>query len=276
MFLRWLIGKDPMSQPSVCVVVSYWVGHPRQPLYRLLRQMQRMNAGIAFDLVIVCNGGDRQPLQLPNRLQSLRPTVLNRVNQGYNLGAWNYGWQAAPGYDYYLFLQDECFIKRPGWVSEFVFRMQNDAGMGLLGETIMWDNMTWEYVRIATDRDLGIDWFPGEAMHPLDFYQHYLRQRGIPLGEIATHVQTLICFSSGAVLTQLGGLLVGTTYREAVACEIGLSALVRAKGYRISKVKDAPYTLLGHLQWTWGDHLKRQLRHSAATLVKQILGRAKG
>ncbi len=36
-----------------------------------------------------------------------------RENTGFNIGAWDYGWRHLPPYDYYLFLQDDCFIVRP-------------------------------------------------------------------------------------------------------------------------------------------------------------------
>ncbi len=35
-----------------------------------------------------------------------------RENTGFNIGAWDYGWRHLPPYDYYLFLQDDCFIVR--------------------------------------------------------------------------------------------------------------------------------------------------------------------
>ena len=259
-----------MNHPRVCVVVSFWTGHQRKILERLLGQMLKFDAGMPFDLVVVCNGGDRQPLMLSDRFNSLEPKVINRINAGFNQGAWHSGWLASPNYHYYLFLQDECFIKQSGWVSEFVFRMENDLGIGLLGETTMWVNMTWKYIRTATDRDLGLDWFDDEVTHPLDFYQEYLVTRQIPLTEVGEHIQTLIIFSSNQVLTEIGGLPFGTTYREAVACEIGLSTLVRSKGYRISKVKDDKYVLLGHSQWTRFDQIKRGLRSRLANFVKSV------
>jgi hypothetical protein len=39
-----------------------------------------------------------------------------RENTGFNIGAWDYGWRHLPPYDYYLFLQDDCFIVRPLWL----------------------------------------------------------------------------------------------------------------------------------------------------------------
>lgn len=261
------------NNPKVCVIIAYWIGQSTQTVYRLLDQMMRVDAGTSFDVMIVCNGGDQKPFTLPQRFNALKPAVLNRENLGFNIGAWNHGWLSMPSYEYYLFLQAECFLKQPGWVSEFIFRMEHDPGLGLLGEVIMWDKMSWQYIRAATDRDLGLDWFKGEAIHPLDFYQQYLDQAGVPHGEVGAHLQSLILFTSGKVLKEIGGLLVGKTYREAVACEIGISALVQAKGYRISKVKDEPFHLIGHTQWTRLDRIKRTLRSKVVTFIKQLLCR---
>jgi hypothetical protein len=245
---------------KTCVVVSYWVGHTSKPLLSLLTQMRRIDAGTNFDLVIVCNGGNEQPLSLPAQFDSLQPRIFNRENQSYNIGAWEHGWRRAEGYEYYLFLQEECFLKRAGWVSEFEYRISLDGGIGLLGEAIMWDRMSWEYIRAATDRDLGLDWFAGESMHPLDAYQAFLQQRGIPLGEVGSHLQSLILFTSRQILNEIDGFPTGMSYREAVACEIGISRLVEAKGYRISKIKDHPYALIGHRQWTKAYTFKMKVR----------------
>ena len=54
--------------------------------YYLLRQMQKIDAGSPFDLVIVANGGEIVLLVLPPRFDSLRARVLNRENTYYNLG----------------------------------------------------------------------------------------------------------------------------------------------------------------------------------------------
>ncbi len=132
----------------------------------------------------------------------------------------------AGEYDYFLFLQDDCFLKKPNWVLDFEFPAGNDPGIGLLGEAIMWDRMTWAYIRKATDRDLGrLAWPEEKPVHPLDTYQELLKKRGVPPGEVGTHLPSLILFAPRTVLEEVGGFpLIGSTYREAVACEIGIPA----------------------------------------------------
>ncbi|MBV8314866.1 MAG: hypothetical protein JOZ53_08015, partial [Planctomycetaceae bacterium] len=137
--------SDPSGRPKTCVVVSYWTGRSAHNLHRLLTQMRKVDAGSRFDVLVVFNGGLERPLSLPPRFDDLRPRVLNRENHGNNLGAWDYGWRSAEEYEYSLFLQDDCFLKRPGRVGDFEFRMARDAGVGLLGEAVMWDRMTWSF-----------------------------------------------------------------------------------------------------------------------------------
>jgi hypothetical protein len=255
-----------------CVVVSTWTGQPAKRLYKLLDQMTRIDAGSPFDLVVVCNGGDERPLLLPSRFDALRPRVLNRENSGYNLGAWDHGWRNSGGHETYLFLQDECFLKRPGWIREFELRMSGDAGIGLLGEAIMWDEMSWPYIRAATDRDLGRRAWPEvEPDHPLDTYQALLARRGIDKGVVGTHLPSVILFTSRTVLEDVGGFpILGRSYREAVASEIAISRLIASHGYRVAKLKDTSFTLIGHRQWTDAYRRQMQLRARAKDFLAQL------
>ncbi len=84
---------QPEQAASTCVVICYYVGQSTKPLFRLLGQLRKLDAGAPFDLVIVVNGGDRQPFTLPARFASLGARVVNRVNHGYNIEAWDVGWR---------------------------------------------------------------------------------------------------------------------------------------------------------------------------------------
>jgi hypothetical protein len=251
-----------MIKTKTCVIICYWTGRSTQRLHQLLNQMLTIDAGTDFNLAIVCNGGDKNPLTLPKKFDALRPQIFNRENVGLNIMAWDYGWRAVGDYEYYLFLQDECFLKKTGWVSEFEYRMSADQGIGLLGEYIMWPNMTWQFIRQATDRDLGVDWFPGESVHPLDFYQNYMTQQGISTTEIGSHLMCLVIFTKLSILQEINGFLPCKTYREAISSEIALSRLIASKGYRISYVKDERFVMIGHYQWTQQNKMKIQFYDS--------------
>jgi len=233
--------------------------------------MSKIDAGVIFDLVIVCNGGDLNPLSLPDSLKVLSIRVFNRENTGWNLGAWDFGWRAAGPYSYFLFLQDDCYIKSDGWIADFEFRIEHDFGIGLLGEEIMWDEMTWSFIRKATDRDLGpIAWPKNEQMHPIDTYQELLVKRGIPPGDVGTHLPSVILFTSRKILEEVGGFpLIGTSYREAVACEIGISRLIASRGYRITRVKGegSSFRLIGHVEWSNSHRAWLRVRRS----IKKML-----
>jgi hypothetical protein len=262
---------DKGGMSRACVVIGYWAGRPAKNVLRLLAEMDRIDAGCPFSTYVVVNGGDVKPLTLPARFEDVR--VINRENTGYNITAWDVGWRAAAadGFDHFLFLQDECFLKQARWLSEYVFRMSEDAGIGLLGEAIMWDQMSWAYIRTATDRDLGAKaWPKDEAVHPLDFYQSYLDRLGIPRTGVGTHLQSIVLFSSKAVLEEVGGFPHPTTYREAVGCEIGISRLIASRGYRIAKVKDRPFDLIGHHQWTRRAELVKRWRGRASAVLRRI------
>ena len=230
------------EKPRTCVVICYWTGRPTKDLHRLLDQMRRLDAGAPHDLAIVCNGGDERPLTLPRRFDGLRPRIINRENAGYNLGAWECGWRSAADYEYYLFLQDECFLKRRNWVGDFEACMSRDAGIGLLGESSMWDGKTWRQIREDTDRDLGPSaWPAGEPVHPIDASLAFLDRRGIPRGEHGTHLQSLVLFTSRRILEEVDGFpIMGSTYRAAIACEVGISRLIASRGYRIARIGERP------------------------------------
>jgi hypothetical protein len=261
------------EKPRTCVIVSCWIGQTRKYLHRLLAQMQKIDAGAPYDLLVVCNGGLENPLTLPARFDALRPRIINRDNSGYNLGAWECGWRNVDGYEYLLFLQDDCFLKRPNWVADFEFRMSRDAGIGLLGESIAWDRATWSFIREATDRDLGrTAWPEDEPVHPIDAVIALLEERGIPRGETGTHVQSLIYFTSPRVLTEVGGIPnIATGYRGACASEVGFSRLIESRGYRLAKVAECSFVFIGHRQWTnRGNELSVSLRWRASILVRRL------
>ncbi len=260
------------EQPRTCVVICHWVGHKPRRLHQLLDQMGKVDAGAPFDLAIVVNGGDRRPLTLPPRFDPLRPKILNRENHGYNLGAWDHGWRTATDHDYYLFLQDECFLKRPNWIADFEFRMDHDPGVGLLGEFLMWQQQTWDFVRASTDRDLGRSaWPEDEPTHPIDTYKALLRERGLPLTAIGEHLSTIILFTSRKILEEVDGFpILGDSYRQGVAVEIGFSRLLAERGYRLALIRDRPFTVIGHRQWTRAREIEDKWRGRARAILKRI------
>lgn len=261
-------------KPTVCVVICYWIGRSPKPLLRLLAQMQKYPAGETYDVLIVCNGGDEKPLAVPTGFPDLRIEVINRKNEGWNLGAWQAGWKERPDYDYYLFLQAECFIKEQDWLRRYVHRFQTDDGIGLLGEHLMWNAMTWDYVRKCTELDLGAG---SGIANTIDEYRANLLKAGIDPGDSGTHLVSIILFTSRKVLEQVNGFpLMGETYIQAVSCEIGFSKQIQNKGYRVAQLTDTAFWKIGHRQWTRSDRIKVKAINALKSSIRKLLPRRGG
>ena len=259
------------KKPRTCVIIAYWIGEREHELHRLLRETRKVDAGAAFDLRIVCNGGSERPLVLPSEFDRDNIHILNRENVGYNIKAWDEGWKFDACHEFYLFLQTECVIKKPGWVEAFEFRMLNDAGVGLLGERVVWDRLTWAFIRASTDRDLGSTAWPAtEPLHPIDTYKALMTTAGISFGELGTHVPTIIHFASRVVLKEIGGYpFFGPSYREAVGAEVAFSRLIEAQGYRVCQIRDGAFAYIGHKQWAakrWHETLFRNVKKTVKRL----------
>jgi hypothetical protein len=262
-------------KPRTCVIIAYWVGEPQRDLHRLLRQIRTVDAGAPFDLRIVCNGGDAQALVLPSEFDGDNIHILNRENIGYNIKAWDEGWKFDHRHEFYLFLQTECVIKKTGWIEAFEFRMLNDAGVGLLGERTVWDRLSWAFIRASTDRDLGSSAWPAtEPLHPIDTYKALMTKAGIPLGEVGTHVPTIIHFARREILEEIGGYpFFGPSYREAVGAEVAFSRLIEARRYRVCQIRDGAFAYIGHRQWA-AKPWHQKFLHDVKRVIKRARRRA--
>lgn len=250
-------------------MICYWIGRSTKPLLNLLSSMKRHPAGAEFDVLIVCNGGDTKPLSVPEGYPEFNIRVINRENSGWNLGAWDAAWRASPDHEYFLFLQAECFAKSAGWLHRFVHRMEHDSGVGLLGERIMWNEMTWDFVKSNTEIDLGS---APDLLGTIDRYQENLTRAGIDPGICGTHLVSIILFTRRTLLSDVGGFpMMGETYVEAVSCEIGFSKRFLNKGYRISQLSDDAFFKIGHVQFTQWDRYKQQALGFARRQARRII-----
>ncbi|MFO1091068.1 MAG: hypothetical protein U1E46_15955 [Hyphomicrobiales bacterium] len=216
-------------QNPALVVVSHYDAWPTADLERLVSQMSAIDAGMPFDLCIVVNS------EIGKKINSIGGAkVLYRPNTGYNIGAWQYGWEQNPGYEFYLFLQDECVIRKPGWLRAFR-DVANISGVGLVGESIVYHNSWSEYEKYRgfyeTCRDICQD-------------------IGISLGNNPTHLQSLVIGARGDALKAIGGFVLTSGGKiEAIATEVLTSIRARALGYRIAQVSWRPFEYIYHPQW---------------------------
>jgi len=269
--------REAHAAPAVCavertptlVVISHYATRPVEPLVQLLASMNRFPAGAPYAVRVVVNRDGTESIDLPSRHRVVE--VMYRANAGYNIGAWEAGWRAAPAYDGYLFVQDECRAVRADWVGAFV-RAAAESGVGLVGECLSpdWD-APWEVLaerfRGHALREHTIN---GRAAERVDCYLDFFRRNGIPPGRRGDHLQSLVLFATRSVLEQVGGFPEGRAYGEAIASEIGISKKVQAAGLSLVQVGRDAFTHLEHPQWL---HRRTRYRHGEA-LLGQTSGNA--
>lgn len=244
---------------SILVVVSHYNARPAGPLLTLLDSMSHLPAGRPFSIRIVVNQEIRKPLILPDRHRGTE--TLYRENTGYNIGAWEFGWRLSPAHDAYLFLQDECRIVRAGWLEEFARPFEQSESLGLLGESFSpeWDAPWTVLGQVFRSQQMPGHLIDGRPADRVTCYLHHLNAWGIPVGERADHLQSLILFTSRTVLDRIGGFDIGLSYGEAIAAEIAISKKVQALGLRIRQIHATPFYYVEHPQW-----LHRRRNHEEA------------
>jgi hypothetical protein len=214
------------------VVISYYDQRSVETLLALLDQTLSIDAGAAFDLCVVVNSDGVNLAPLPERHKAVQ--VLHRENLGYNVGAWQHGWKTNPSYDFYLFLQDECVIRLPGWLAAIAETARN-RNVGFVGEGVDCYESWGTFKRC---------WPPiAEEIHRM------AAVHGIALGARPDYVQTLIVGARRDVLERTGGFVVGASKTSACAGEILTSVRARALGLRNVQVAWRPFEYIRHPQW---------------------------
>lgn len=250
-------------RPGILVVISCWLDRGIDDLLALAGQLRRSPDAPRYDLLAVVNGDADT---LPAALRDFPGDVLLRPNIGYNLGAWDAGWRARPGYGHYLFLQDECRLLREGWAREWPRRCRGETGV--LGESLSvdWDRPWPELHAIGPPGDKPEHCLDGRPVDRATFYLACLARWGIPAGPTARHLQTLVLFAAAEVLEAVDGFRCGRGYGEAIAAEIGFSRAVEAAGWRIEQAGRRRFEWFEHPQWS---HLRGR---PAAGLPTRPLG----
>ena len=234
--------------PPALVVVSFYDGRPRQELDDLLHDLATIPAGWPFSVLVVVNQERAEPTVVTATLPGLQ--VLHRPNAGYNIGAWDHGFRSARDHDVYLFLQQECRVRRPNWLLPFVQRLQL-PGVGLVGERAnpAWDRPWDELERRFVGHELHGHFIDGKPATRLATYRHFFAQHGIEAGPRGDHLQTLVLAATGATLRRIGGFPVGRDYGESIAAEISVSKRVQALGLTAEQLGPRPFTCFTHPQW---------------------------
>lgn len=266
---------DTQASVPTCVVVCYWTARSKAPLVALLRRLFAVPAGAPFEVLVVCNGGDVAPLRLPADLVARGVAVLQRENRGWNLGAWESGWRARPDCRRFLFLQAECRILARDWLLRYQRRLDGEAGIGLVGEIMMWAGLTWAQAEADTRRDLGDEVVRnGGAESSFERQHRGLLAAGIDPGVVCEHLVCLVLYADRRVLEAAGGFrYFGDTYEEAIRSEIGISRAVASLGLRPVTLGERPFAAIGHPQWTPLGRLQARILRFLYGLKGRLIGR---
>ena len=202
--------------------------------------------------------------------------VVARPNQGFNIGAWEHGWRTAPPHAGYLFVQDECTIRRAPWLQPFVAAVT--GGVGLVGERLnpAW-SLTWEELEARFEgHTLPDHWVDGRPAERMACYRHFFATRGIAIGMRGDHLQTLVLYVPRHVLVAIDGFPIGRDKGEAVAAEIAISKKVEAAGFEVREVGPEPFWHVAHPQWLARveEYRRRQQRVRGSAAARQRPGAA--
>lgn len=250
---------------SSALIISFYDRRPLEPLVSLLDSLDRHAAGSEVRRLLVVNATGAQ--EIPTAVASRVDEVFTRANRGMNIGAWDAGWRHWPGFDNYLFLQDECFAVRDGWM-----RAVEDAlakpGAGLVGESLnpAWDK-DWDALRTTAGTSrLPEHLIDGRAAdNRVDCYLHHMRRYGIEPGSGGRHLRSLVWALSADTLRAIGGFPEGGNYGECIAAEIGVSRAVAALDRRVEQFADAPFHFFRHCEWNQ-DRAGGPFTHKPVTL----------
>jgi hypothetical protein len=253
---------------ATLVVISYYDQRPIAPLKRLLRSLKTYDAGADHQIAVVVNRTRPGVPKLALRNSAIR--VVVRENSGMNIGAWEAGWRAAPGFSDYLFLQDDCCAVRAGWLGAYRARGA-DQSIGLLGESL---NSAWDkdWSTLARERAGEVQsehLLNGAPGGRVAVYLDYMARHGIDPGETGRHLRSLVWYARRDVLETIGGFPIGSNYGECISAEIGVSRKVAALGLKIEQIATAPFHYFRHEDWVQaqpdGPYQHRKSRRGSMT-----------
>jgi hypothetical protein len=216
---------------------------------KLLDSMQYYPAGIPYRTHIVVNAEVDSPLVLPPRYAHI--PISYRDNTGYNIGAWDHGWRLYPNSRYFLFMQDDCIIRRKNWLKVFRDSLHHKK-IGIIGESLSLDwNRTWE--QLASDGKLSVQMaghvIEGKQVSRGNVYFKMFKLWGIDPGERADHLRSLIWACRRDVLELIDGFPIGMDYGQAIAAEIATSKKIQQAGFYIKQIRWRPFTYIEHPEW---------------------------
>ena len=240
---RQLLRFEMTSRHKTLIVISHYDLRPKIILQELVNSL----SGCECDIVVVVNNDDLNSLRYDIFCPGV--TCINRPNSGMNIGAWGCAFHEFPGYEYYIFLQDECIVKDYLFIDAYLSRL-SDASVGMIGESInsKWD-MDWNSIsRSMLNYNVGMDNF-GNKVTRVEFYLYMIKKWGVEPGLTGRHLRALIWALRGEVLSKIKNFPVGAWKEECIAAEIAVSKSIEQLGLRVEQVDADPFKYIQHSEW---------------------------
>jgi hypothetical protein len=225
------------------IVISYYAARSDSNLSRLIDSL----VSYPCDLTVVVNTD--APVELARHSPNIKLIVNNNV--GMNIGAWNRGFLEDNDSDFYIFLQDECYLRSRNFLEYISDRFDREHNLGMMGESL---NQKWAH-SWASLRESPLNHFEddhyvnGVKSRRVDTYLCMMEQWGINPGGTGSHLRSLVWAFPGAVLRELGGFPIGQNKGECIAAEIAVSRRIADMGLDFDQFALSPFTFFGHLEW---------------------------
>ena len=110
--------------PKYSVIVSYYAARDPLNLSRLIESLVKYPC----DLSVVINADASTG---PSSYTPGVKTILNN-NLGMNIVAWNRGFFENLDSDFYIFLQDECYLRREDFLEHIFVRFDREQNLGIV------------------------------------------------------------------------------------------------------------------------------------------------
>jgi 2-polyprenyl-3-methyl-5-hydroxy-6-metoxy-1,4-benzoquinol methylase len=257
------IGQRKQLVPvnsKITVVISFYEERSIKPLKELVTTMAQFPAGMHYETLLVVNR--TREGRMDAFIENFPGRVISQPNQGMNIGAWDFGWRNCDS-DQFLFLQDECFIKRENWLASFSQKLEQ-KDVGLVGESLnhAW-NHDWDFLRERNNSiSIKDHWVDGVPTNRVDVYLDLMGKNKIPPGNSGIHLRSLVWATKRSVLEIIGGFIVGQNYGECIGSEIAVTKSVEAHTLSVlQNNSDDSFYFIGHKEWEF-DKKKRVWRQN--------------
>jgi hypothetical protein len=228
-------------QGDTLIVIAHYAARSRVYLDDLIKKL----SSLSIDFIVVINDDNVREDQIFIE-DSIK--YIKRQNTGMNIAAWYTAYSLFSNYEFYIFLQDECFIKDDNFISSYL-SMLSIPDIGLVGESI---NPKWDrsWIDIANSNlNYSLTSGGNSSITRVDYYLSQLKKWSINSGYSGRHMRALIWAFRKSVLDAMPPFPIGTNKEECIAAEIAISKQIESMGLKVSQTSNIPFSLIGHYEW---------------------------